>query len=359
MSHASELSPDYVTARRRFLDAAHAANATVTSHVFPETGPDGEELAIDVAWVGPSDAATVIVIVSGTHGVEGFAGSACQHRWLAHRGPAPLPDGVAMMWIHAHNPFGFAWVRRVNEDNVDLNRNYLDGQAPPPNTGYDELATALAPPDLSAEALEVADATLLDYAARHGMAAVQAAVSGGQYDHPDGIFYGGAGPVRSQQVMRQILAEQASGAERVVIVDLHTGLGEWGEVEVITDDTPDSAAYERIQAWWGRYPTGSTASGDSVSAKLTGEWMRAAARWLAPREVTAVALEWGTVDTLSVLLALRADNWLHNSGDPTGPDAEPIKAQLRAAFAPEDPAWFERVYGCFVDVVGAALTELT
>ena len=297
-------------------------------------------------------------VVSGTHGVEGFAGSECQYRWLEALGPEPLPDGLAMVLVHAHNPYGFAWVRRVNEDNVDLNRNYLDHADPPRNPGYDEIAEHLAPVDLGPDTLKTADEALMAYGFEHGMEALQAAVSGGQYDHPDGLFYGGSGPVRSQQLMREIVTEHASSAEEVVIIDLHTGLGEWGEVEVITHELPGTDGYERVEGWWGRYAIGSSASGDSVSAPLTGEWMAAAAGWLTPRRVTAAALEWGTVDTITVLMALRADNWLHTRGDPTGPEAPAIKAQLRAAFAPDDPAWFERVYDCFIDVVTETLSAL-
>jgi hypothetical protein len=355
MATETPLAPDYTEARRRFLEAAGAAGAELTSHPFDQTGPVGEEVAVDVARLGPLDAERVLLIVSGTHGVEGFAGSECQYRWLEGRGAEPMPDGLAMVFVHAHNPYGFAWVRRVNEDNVDLNRNYLDGATPPANPGYEELAGALSPVDLSPAVLQEADATLLDYGARNGMDALQAAVSGGQYTHPDGVFYGGTGPVRSQQLMREILQEHTDAADQVVILDLHTGLGAWGEVEVITHEVPGSPGFAEVERWWGAHPIGSSTSGDSVSAPLTGEWMAAASNWLAPRQVIAAALEWGTVDPITVLLALRADNWLHTRGDPTGPDAAPIKEQLRAAFAPDDPAWFERVYDCFVDVVTEAL----
>ncbi|QXC62146.1 M14 family metallopeptidase [Aquihabitans sp. G128] len=357
MSVGEGLAAGYDAARARFLAAADAAGAVVQSHPFPDRGPSGEELAVDVAWLGPADAADVIGIVSGTHGVEGFAGSLCQSRWLEAHGRALLPDGTAVLLVHAINPYGFAWVRRVNEDNVDLNRNFADFDDPPANAGYDELAEALDPPSLSPEALAVADTALLEYAGAHGMDGVQAAVSGGQYHHPTGIFYGGSGPVRSHRLLRELVRTRLFDARRVVLLDLHTGLGERAEVELISHAVPGTPDYERAVAWWGDRVASNTA-GDSVSADLAGQWMAAAEAWLAPIEVTSIALEWGTVDSITVLQALRADNWLHHHGNPTGPEADPIKADLRAAFAPDDPEWVAAVYACFTTVLDQTFAAL-
>ena len=149
MTTERRLAPTYETARRDVLAAATRAGAEVTSFPHPESGREGEELAIDVIEVGPDDAGSVVVIVSGTHGVEGYAGSALQHWWLDERS-ATMPEGVRVVIVHALNPVGFSWVRRVNEDNVDLNRNFVDWSKPPPtNDGYREIADLLVPADWS------------------------------------------------------------------------------------------------------------------------------------------------------------------------------------------------------------------
>src|SRR6056297_2205585 len=132
------LSATYAESRRAFLDAAAAAHAVVTHHPHPLAGPDGGDLAVDVAELGPDTADDVVLVVSGTHGVEGYCGSALQRRWLeTHTGDRPA--GVRVVMIHALNPYGFAWVRRVNEDNVNLNRNFVDWAAGAPrNADYAE-----------------------------------------------------------------------------------------------------------------------------------------------------------------------------------------------------------------------------
>ena len=358
MNHPGGLAPDYPTARTRFLAAATAAGASIEHHPIPEVGPDGEELAVDVAWIGPSDPDRLVLVVSGTHGVEGYAGSMCQSRWLEANPSPALPDGLALVVLHAHNPYGFAWVRRVNEDNVDLNRNFVDFEHPPENPRYDDLADLLAPADWSAESQHRTSSDLIDWAVEHGMEAMQEAVSGGQYHHPDGLFYGGTGPVRSHQILEELVTTRLQGAGRVAILDLHTGLGERGEVEIISSEVLGSPAYDRAVEWWGER-VASNVEGGSVSATLTGEWMSTARGWLQPAEVSAVALEWGTIDSISVAQALRADNWLHCHGDPTGPDAPAIKAELRRAFAPvDDPEWDELIYTCFEGVLTRTLEVL-
>ena len=359
MQETGPLAPDYPTARARFLEAAAGSGARVAHHRFPQEGPQGEELAIDVAWIGPEDADRVVLIVSGTHGVEGYAGSYCQSRWLEEAGEPALTDGLALVFVHAFNPYGFAWVRRVNEDNVDINRNFADLAHPPSNDGYDELADAVAPEQWSDDARQFTDGVILEWMDRHGYAAVQAAISGGQYRHPLGLFYGGTEPTRSHRVMRELVETRLGGARRIAMLDLHTGLGEWGEVELITHEQPGTAGYDRAVAWWGeRVASNGDGVGESVSAELNGEWMAAAQQWLAPAEVTAVALEWGTIDSISVLQALRADNWLHTRADPTGPEAPAIKDDLRAAFAPNDADWVARVYDCFVEVLAETVLQL-
>ena len=95
--------------------------------------------------------------------------------------------------------------------------------------------------------------------------------------------------------------------------------------------------------------------GESVSAELVGDWLARVDDWLAPAEVTAAALEYGTVDTISVLQALRADAWLHAHGEPTGDEAVPVRAAVRAAFADDDPAWIAALWPRFAEVFAAAL----
>ncbi|MCC5953397.1 MAG: M14 family metallopeptidase [Acidimicrobiia bacterium] len=357
MTPIEPLRRTYTHARQAFLAAADDVGAEVTTDVHPLDGPAGEELAVDVAWTGPRAAQRVLLVVSATHGVEGFAGSALQSHWLAHH-VVDQPDDVAVVHVHAFNPYGFAWVRRVNEDNVDLNRNFVDWDHPPPtNADYGRLADALVPERWDDESRGAAVRVLAEATAEFGMAGMQQVVSGGQYDHPTGIFYGGAGPVWSHRWLRGWAADTLSGVAHLGVVDLHTGLGPWGHGELISHEHAGSPGYQRATAWWDEVR--SQLDGESVSASLTGDWLGVVGQLAPNAEITAAALEFGTVDTLTVLDALRADAWLHAHGDPRSPDATEIRAQLRAAFADDDPAWLEALWERFAWVAERALTNLT
>ena len=351
-----QLSQDYVEARGRFLDAAREADVPVVHHRHPFTGPGGEALATDVAVVGAPDAPNRLLVMSGTHGVEGFVGSMCQTEWLARA--CGVPDDLAVVLVHAINPFGFAWIRRVNEDNVDLNRNCIDfGGALPENPGYDRLASALVPSTWDEKTQEATTGELLEYATEHGFDALQDAVSRGQYRHENGVYFGGRRPVWSRETLETIARDVLTGATRTGIIDLHTGLGPFGVGELIASH-PDPAGKDRLASWYGDGGYTLPSEGTSVSSDVTGDVLDGLDDWLDSPEVTGVAIEWGTVDIVEVANSLRADAWLHSYGDPRGPEAGPIKAGLKAAFAPADPQWAAMVWDRFTEVTAAAAAGL-
>src|SRR5512147_2685875 len=154
MAELTAFSDSYAEARRKFVDAARRAGAKLASYQHPgERGPGGEALCLDVSVLGPGDAARVFVVGSGTHGIEGYSGSAVQRAWL--RGRPRLPKNTAVVFFHAQNPWGFAHKTRTTEENVDLNRNFIDFAKPlPANPGYLELHPLIATQRWDEEAIE-------------------------------------------------------------------------------------------------------------------------------------------------------------------------------------------------------------
>ena len=359
MNSAESFSADYISARDRFRQFAAEAGAGLEAMTHPERGRQGESLTTDVAWIGPRNAERVLVTLSATHGVEGFCGSGAQVDWLRRGEAGRLPAGLAVLIIHAINPYGFSWLRRVTHENVDLNRNWVDFAAPlPANAGYDAIAQA-AVPALWTEASQAGSARALGgYISANGPAAFQQAISGGQYSHPSGVFYGGAGPTWSRRTQTAIFAHYLGQAGRIGIIDYHTGLGPWGYGERIITDAPGSAGFCRAQTWYGAAVT-SPSGGTSTSAPITGDGLEAAPRLLAHAEVTGMAIEVGTISLPEVLLALRADAWLHAHGNPTGPEAAPIKAQMRTAFFGDTDDWKGMVAGQSLVAMRQAVGGLT
>ena len=333
-------SGDYSEARRKFRDAATRAGAALATYLNPNVkGPNGEELATDVARLGPRDASRVLVTISATHGAEGFAGSGAQVGGFDAGLGRELPADTALLAIHAINPYGFAWLRRVTEDNVDLNRNFVDHGGPlPRNPGYDELADAICPGEWQDAARAVAQKQLEGYARKHGPAALQAAITAGQYNHADGVFYGGERPTWSRETLLKIVSEHAAGARRLAVIDFHTGLGPWGYGEPIVTHAPNTPGLARARQWYGDRIT-SPVLGNSTSADVRGDILTGLEHRHAGIDFTCLALEYGTLSLQQVLDAVRADNWLHAHGDVGSPQGREIKAMVRDAFYGDKDDW--------------------
>ena len=345
MNSADSFSATYAEARAKFIATVEESGGALERFENPNRGPDGGDLSTDVAWFGPKSAERVLVMVSGTHGVEGFCGSGAQVDWLTRGEAASLPSGTAALLVHAINPYGFAWQRRVTEENVDLNRNWIDFGGPrPENPGYDELADAAVPRAWTPESQIASSRVLRAYSEAHGAMALQQALSGGQYRHPKGVFYGGTGPSWAHRTQAAIYAGYLGQAGKIAIIDYHTGLGPWGYAEPIMSDPAGSPGFRRGQAWFGAAIT-TPLDGSSTSAVTAGDNLTAAPVLLAHAEVTGIALEYGVKALAEVFLALRADAWLHAYGDPTSPEAAAIKSQIRAAFYGDADDWKGMVAG--------------
>ncbi len=352
-------SGDYLQARSAFLEAAQAAGAGLQRYDNDGArGPAGEALASDVAWLGPADASRVLLTVSATHGVEGFCGSGVQTGSLRSGLARELPADTAWLAVHAVNPYGFAWIRRVTEDNVDLNRNFVaHDRTLPRNDGYVALAAALCPVEWTEASRRAAWALIVAYGERHGAAALQKAITGGQYSHADGIFYGGAAPTWSRRVFLRIAAEHLSRARRIAVIDYHTGLGPYGHGEKIIVHPPGSAGFARARQWYGDTIT-STALGTSKSSDVVGDLLSGLAAALPAAEVTAMALEFGVRPLEETVDALRADNWLHHHGMVESAQGREIKAQMRAVFYGDAADWKDMVFEQAVDAQRCALAGL-
>ena len=358
-SPSSHFSATYAEARGKFRDAAQRAGARLVYYDNPTKGPNGEALTTDVALLGPADAARLLVTVSATHGAEGFCGSGIQTGSFASGVARELPPGTALLAIHAINPYGFAWVRRVTEENVDLNRNFVDhGKELPRNDSYDELHDAICPRDWSAESQAATRVRFEEFAAREGAAAFQKALSGGQYRHRDGIFYGGTAPTWARQTLLRILAEHAGAARSLALIDYHTGLGPWGHGEKIVLHMPGSVALKRAEEWYGSVTN--PALGTSTSAELHGDNLNGLATLLAAKGIdfTGMALEYGTLALRDVLDAVRADNWLHHHGAVDSKEGRALKALIRDAFYGDTDDWKAMVFEQGVGAQRAALEGL-
>jgi hypothetical protein len=358
MQISNFFSADYNESRGKFRDAGAAAGAALDSYHNPATGPDGLALSTETAWLGPRQAERVLVVMSGTHGVECFCGSGIQVGLLRSGIAMERPEGVALLLIHAINPSGFAWLRRVTEGNIDLNRNFVGhDRLYPVNSGYEQLREAICPKEWTSKGRQAADSVLQAYGAKHGVMALQAAITSGQFVDPDGVFYGGQTPTWSNRTLREILGRHVDGARHVGFIDLHTGLGPYGVGEIMNNHVPGHSGYPRVKDWFGAEAT-SGEDGNSSSAPVAGDTNIALDETLRGTAVTGITLEYGTEPLRDMIDALRGDNWLHVHGRVDSAEGRALKARTREAFYPDRDDWRAMVLERAVDVTRRALRGL-
>lgn len=331
---------DYFDGRRRFLAGARLLNAWLQAYPISAPGPQGESLTIDTAYVGAGTPRHLLVVSSGTHGVEGPAGTALQLAYMKQLGARVRnAKGVGALLVHAVNPYGYACGRRTNEHNVDLNRNALETFPGPPNPAYARLNAWLNPPS-PPRAVDFFWVHGLGHLLRHGPATIKQAIAGGQYEFPKGIFYGGAGAAESTRRFGEILGDPTfHSVERVIYLDVHTGLGRHGDYKMLVDFAPRSDEFRQMQQWFGARYVQDNRPRRSIAYRVSGGLNGFVARAFPRAAVYPAVLEFGTYPLARIVSVLRTENRAHFYGHRDAARSRRAGAALRATFFPQAPTW--------------------
>lgn len=337
-------SPDYSTARTRFRAAVLAQGGQIESILLDAKGPAGNDLTIDIGWFGSPAPKRAFIHSSGLHGVEGFAGSAIQLQWLEEGIPEPAPD-CAIAIAHALNPFGMAWLRRVNENNVDLNRNFLGADAefsgaPNRYVALDAFLNPASPP--SSPLTELFALRAAGKILHYGMPALRRAIASGQYDFPRGLFFGGKHREQGPRRFQLYISGRFSDSSRLVAIDVHTGLGRFGEdCLLVGDDAGRLASAAEMQLAYGNRVQSPDAK--NIGYRPHGAQDGLYYRMFPAAQVCFAVQEFGTRHPLAVLAALRAENRSHHYGVAGAAENDRAKERLLEVFCPSSKRWREQV----------------
>jgi hypothetical protein len=282
----------------------------------------------------------VLVVSSGLHGVEGYVGSAIQAAMLD--GHIELAGNCRVILIHGLNPFGFAQDRRFDESNIDLNRNFLlDGQVYSGCHPTYRRLDAFLNPSVPTSKPDWYYPKAVAYLLRFGMKQLRGAIAEGQYEFPKGLFFGGSGPSQTQSLLRNCLANILHKDDRVMHLDVHSGLGGYGKCKLLFDYALPQEAKARLRHSF----SGTDCSFENDDAATyqargsLGNWCRAQ-QFCASYDVTC--MEYGTYNSVHMLRVLREENLcFHSSSDEVSRHAS--RMQLREAFCPRDRAWRRKV----------------
>lgn len=346
-------SPDYASARKRFRALAHAAGAALHALPLDAKGPGGEALTIDIAWLGNPRPQRAMLQTSGLHGVEAFAGSAVQLHLLER--PPAVPADSALILVHVLNPYGMAWLRRTNENNVDLNRNFLKpgetwSGAPALYRHIDAVLNPASAPDFDLFHLRAAWLAL-----RHGFHSLKQAVAEGQYEFPRGLFYGGSRLEAGPHLYLDWMARHLRDVGYLFALDVHTGLGEWSKETLLLEPGVGVTAAAALGAALNR-PRVGTLRGDSISYTIRGGMGGILPQTLPAARIDFLLQEIGTYPPLRVLYALREENRWHYHGN--GDLRHAAKLRLREALCPASDGWRCQAVARGVELVHAVADRI-
>lgn len=171
-----------------------------------------------------------------------------------------------------------------------------------------------------------------------------------------GFSYGGNHPGWTNRVINRIMSDIVGlyDFDKLVFVDLHTGIGPKGQAEAYSVCPEDSANHTQVKKLLA-----GVVNTVSSPYPVFGSLVCAILDFFSHKKVLGFAVECGTESSLKVVNSLRAQNWLDKFGDPTQAYAPKIKEDIARAFYPQDDEWKESVTNVTMDIFKRATDELT
>lgn len=202
----------------------------LSSHAIDEK--DG--LYIDSLYIPATEKQTnLIVITTGVHGIEGYIGSVMLDVFWKEIYASEINKANTGVLVVANvNPYGMKYHRRYNENNVDLNRNFiLDWNSfdMTVNKDYPKVDIFLGPKDTMGNIVghELSFyGSMIKELIEDGADTISNALLGGQYEYAEGVYYGGNGDEASTTFLKDVFKQTLeSEYENIVHIDVHSGYG--------------------------------------------------------------------------------------------------------------------------------------
>ena len=192
-----------------------------------------DDLYIDNIYIPSNEEQTnLIVLTTGVHGIEGYIGSVMLDVFWNEIYPDIDKDNTGVLVVANVNPYGMKYHRRYNENNVDLNRNFiLDWESfdMTVNKDYPKVDTFLGPQKEMGNILWHEAGfygSLVKEVIQDGADVISNALLGGQYEYAEGVYYGGAGDEASTTYLKDVFKQTLeSGYKNIVHIDIHSGYG--------------------------------------------------------------------------------------------------------------------------------------
>jgi hypothetical protein len=331
---------------------------------IPLPGITDSNLIIDCCYIpAQGNSHSLLILSSGVHGIEGFTGSAVQLMVMQELLTPGHLGSMGVLLIHGLNPYGFKYSRRVTENNVDLNRNCAIEESlfDTHSEGYGKLNDMLNSEGTANDRnlrnrhfhLIVARKIL-----NESMRVLRQAILQGQYEYPEGVYFGGKKIEPQIIALTPILQEKLIPYSRILTIDLHTGFGKNGTMHLFPNPVEDAVIKTGMEELFSGYPIDWGDSQDFYT--ILGSFVDYVGSLAPGKTYYPMAFEFGTLDSQKTFGSIRSlhNMILENQGFRHGYKNKKTEAKIKEDFLemfyPSDNAWRSKVIGdakCILELV--------
>ena len=326
-------------------------NVETSSYAVDEV--DG--LYIDSFYIPAAGEQTnLIVLTTGVHGMEGYIGSVMLDVFFEEIYPQ-LNENTGVLTVANVNPYGMKYYRRYNENNVDLNRNFIldwDSFDLASNKEYPKVKEFLGPTGKIGNALWHEAGfygSLAKTAITDGADTVSDALLTGQYEYPQGVYYGGVGDEISTAYLKEVFGKCLDGSyENIVHIDIHSGYGPRYNMVIFNSvyetmnekESQEAFGYDYIIAY-------DSESFYATTGDTTDFFYRLADQKQTDKSLFSTCFEFGTIgdaffDTILSLKYTVDENRNHWYPTDNETSAEIVRQNYMELYYPTETAWREK-----------------
>ena len=360
----------YEEARTAFLEeAAPLLEQYAGSEIYTIVVPSrvDSDLSVDLLYIpAQQEKKRLLILSAGVHGVEGFTGSAVARMFMQELiNPAELSD-MGVLILHAVNPYGFKYARRVSENNVDMNRNAAFGDQlyQTENTGYHgvySLVNPVGPADLSSLGNRFFHLKAVVAIVRESMQSLRQAILQGQYEFEEGVFFGGFRLEPQYAELVPLISSLINDYPATLMIDLHTGYGERGTLHLLTMPQEDPRVRVMLETVFSGYTVDWGDAEDFYT--VTGDFNSFVGAMKDEGLYMPMAFEYGTMDSQTMIGSIKSlhttllenQGFIHGYASPE--DEQSIKAAFLEMYYPSAPEWRVKVINDSRAVLTAALNN--
>jgi len=311
------------------------------------------DLSIDTVYIpAQRKPEKIIIMTSGVHGIEGFTGSAIQRYFMREVLDSNELEGIGVLIIHAVNPYGYKYGRRVSENNIDMNRNFDVGIGlfEEKNEYYAKVDKLLNPQKRATAGFFENGVFFIRTAGhilKYSMKTLRVSILKGQYEFMHGIFYGGNDFESQKQWLEDLILEKVKDYKYIFVIDIHTGYGQRGKLHILPGNVHDTERNTLLEKMFEGYKL--DRPGKKFIAVKGGFRDYVGNLISSEKKYTGTLFEFGTLDSHKLAGAIRSlhNTILENQGFHHGYKNEKkekrIKVRFREMFFPSSEIWRSKI----------------